>query len=335
MHSKIRVIHRACLRCVMAATAIVLLHGCATHQAPAAPVTTYTAASTYAKLTPAYPFIHIASTSLPPSVKVHRDITYASPAGRQLQLDLYLPTRPAASRAPAIIFVHGGNWRIGDRQEFAPMAIRMAERGYAAATITYRLADEAPYPAAVLDAAAAVRWLRSNAARYAVNPDQIAIAGGSAGGHIASLAGMKSSADAAGKVQAIVNIDGLSDLVAEAGRLRGDPALRKPASERAWFGGWFRNGADPLDTVWREASPVTYVERASPPVLFIGSSVPRFSVGRDAMVEKLRGAGVASEVLLLPDTPHAFWMFDPWLAPTVEAAAVFLDRVFGRGPVTP
>lgn len=315
--------------------ALALLHGCATHQAPAAAGATYTAASTYAKLTPTYPFIHIASTSLPASVKVVRDIPYASPAGRQLQLDLYLPTRPAAAKAPAIVFVHGGNWRIGDRQEFAPMAIRMAERGYAAATITYRLADEAPYPAAVLDAAAAVRWLRANAFRYAVNPEQIAIAGGSAGGHIASLAGVKSSGDAASKVQAIVNIDGLSDLVAEAGRLRGDPASRRSALERTWFGGWFRNGADPLDAVWREASPLTYVEHTSPPVLFIGSSIARFSVGRVAMVEKLRGAGVASEVLLLPDTPHAFWMFDPWLAPTVDATVVFLDRVFGRAPVTP
>ena len=53
------------------------------------------------------------------------------------------------------------------------------------------------------------------------------------------------------------------------------------------------------------------------------------------MMEKLRGAGVASEVLLLPDTPHAFWMFDPWLAPTVDATVAFLDRVFGRTPVTP
>lgn len=210
------------------------------------------------------------------------------------------------------------------------MAIRMAERGYVGATITYRLADEAPYPAAVLDVAAAVRWLRANADKYAVDPDRIAIAGGSAGGHIASLAGVISADEASGKVQAIVNVDGLSDLVGEAQRLRGDPASRKSASERDWFGGWFKHNAAPLDALWREASPLTHAGRDAPPLLFIGSSIARFSVGRDAMVAKLRGAGVASEVLLLPDTPHAFWMFDPWLAPTVDATAAFLDRVFRR-----
>lgn len=210
------------------------------------------------------------------------------------------------------------------------MAIRMAERGYAAATITYRLADEAPYPAAALDAAAAVGWLRANAAGFAVDADRIAIAGGSAGGQIATLVGVKNDAGAVGKVQAIVNIDGLSDFMGEVQRLRGDPAIRKPASETEWFGGWFKDSADRLDARWREASPVTYAGRESPPVLFIGSSVPRFSVGRDAMVEKLRVAGVASKVVLLPDTPHAFWMFDPWLAPTVDATTTFLDGVFER-----
>jgi acetyl esterase/lipase len=321
---------RAVLRRVMLGAATVLLHGCAMRQPPAAPANTYTAESTYAKLVASYPSIRIASASLPASVRVVRDLNYVSQAGRDLRLDLYLPANPAGAKAPGIVFVHGGGWRVGDREEFAPMAIRMAERGYAAATITYRLADEAPYPAAALDAAAAVRWLRANAARYAVNPDQIAIAGGSAGGQVASLAGVRNSADASGKVQAIVNIDGLSDFLGEVKRLRGDPAIRKPASETEWFGGWFKDRADRLDAVWREASPLTYAGRDSPPVLFIGSGVPRFSVGRDAMVEKLRGAGVASKVVLLPDTPHAFWMFDPWLAPTVDATAAFLDGVFGR-----
>ena len=78
----------------------------------------------------------------------------------------------------------GGGWRVGVRDNFAPMAIRMAQRGYAAATISYRLADEAPYPAAVHDARAAVRWLRGHAGTYSVDPARIALAGGSAGGQI-------------------------------------------------------------------------------------------------------------------------------------------------------
>jgi acetyl esterase/lipase len=296
----------------------------------------YTAATTYKKLVKNYPFIRIAGSEVPPSVRAVTGITYAQRGAHALRLDLYLPAHAKAGAVPGVVFVHGGGWRTGVRANFAPMAIRMAERGYAAATISYRLSPEALYPAAVQDARAAVRWMRSHAAEYGIDPARIAIGGGSAGGQIAALAGVTAGlarfdpddgADAgpnavSSAVQAIVNIDGLSDFTSEAARKNEDDPAKQPSSAGAWFGGRYAEKA----ALWREGSPLFYVNAKTPPVLFIGSAQPRFSVGREEMVARMRELGVASRVVLVPDTPHSFWLFDPWLGPTVEATVQFLDE---------
>jgi acetyl esterase/lipase len=170
-----------------------------------------------------------------------------------------------------------------------------------------------------------VGWLREHASRFGVDPARVAIAGGSAGGQIASLVGMTSPQ----AICAVVNIDGLSDFTsAEALRFEDDPA-KNPSAAGAWFGGRYaEKGA-----LWREASPINHVGKDSPPVLFIVSGVPRFSVGREAMAAKLAAHGIHSDTVALADTPHSFWLFDPWLAPTVDAMGGFLERTLGPVPV--
>jgi beta-xylosidase/acetyl esterase/lipase len=316
------------------AMACLLLAACATK-----PVNTYTAETTYAKLVEKYPFIKVASDAVPPEVRAVRNITYARHGMNALQLDLYLPAgAQGGGVVPAIVFVHGGGWASGERRNFAPMAIAMAARGYAAATISYRLSGEAPYPAAIHDAKAAVRWVRTHAAEYGIDASRIAIAGGSAGGQIASLTGVTSgiaSFDpgfeaASSAVQAIVNIDGLSDFTSEAARAHEDDPAKKPSAAGAWFGGTYaEKGA-----LWREASPTFYVNKKTPPILFIGSGQARFAVGREEMVAKLRQQGVTARIAMLPESPHSFWLLEPWLAPTVDATVNFLDEVFARSPWT-
>jgi pectinesterase len=319
--------------CALAAT--LALAACASRPpAPPAPAPeSYTAETTYAKLAPAYPFIRIASRAVPATVRAVTNVTYVRRAGHDLQLDLYLPAAAATAPRPAILFVHGGGWRAGVRANFAPMAIRMAERGYAAVTISYRLAGEAPYPAAIHDAKAAVRWVRTHAGAYDIDGDRIAIAGGSAGGQIAALTGVtngESRFDPDGgpgavssAVQAIVNIDGLSDFTSEEARKYEDDPAKQPSSAGAWFGGRYAEKA----ALWRDASPLFHVGPGTPPVLFIGSAQRRFGLGRDAMVARLQALGVPHRVVLVPDTPHSFWLFDPWLGPTVDATDAFLREV--------
>jgi acetyl esterase/lipase len=318
-------------------TAFLLLPICA-HAAdcidpPPDPANTYDARHTYAKLTGRYPFIKIASDALPEGVTNIADQTYVQYGTRCLKLDLYLPSSASAAHpAPVVVIVHGGGWRTGFRSEFAPMAVRLAQRGYAAATISYRLSGEARYPAAIHDVRAAVRWVRAHAGDYRLDPQRIALAGGSAGGQIAALAGVTghlgqfdpqdASSSVSSAVQAIVNIDGLSDFTSEAARANEDDPKKNPSAAGAWFGGRYAEKT----ALWREASPITYVRAGMPPILFVDSAQPRFSVGRDEMIAKMDDAGVAHRVLVLPDTPHSFWMFDPWLQPTVDAAVQFLDR---------
>ncbi|MYN45404.1 alpha/beta hydrolase fold domain-containing protein [Pseudoduganella sp. FT93W] len=298
---------------------------------PAAdPDNTYDAAHTYAKLHKDYPFIRIASADLPENVRRLDSLTYVQYGSRCLQLDLFLPSK--AGPHPLVVLVHGGGWRSGFRAEFAPMAVRLAQQGWAAATISYRLSGEAGYPAAIHDVRAAVRWLRSHAADYQLDGQRFALAGGSAGGQIASLAGVTghlpafdagaADSEVSSAVQAIVNIDGLSDFTAPAALQYEDDPAKQPSAAGAWLGG--RYAEQPAR--WRAASPVQYVRAGMPPILFIGSSKARFSVGREDMMARMQQVGVASAMLVLPETPHSFWMFDPWLQPTVDATIAFLKQ---------
>lgn len=283
----------------------------------------YNAETTYRKLAAEYPFIRIAAGTAPAPVQVRKDIVYARRGDASLALDLYLPA-PGKKPAPLVVLVHGGGWRSGDRSEMAPLAARLAARGYAAASVSYRLSGQARYPAAIDDVKEAVGWLRASAGRFGFDQSRVAIAGGSAGGQIAALVGMTD----AGAVRAVVNIDGLSDFTSpEALRHEDDPA-KKPSAAGAWFGGRYAEQR----ALWHAASPIAHVDMASPPVLFIVSGVPRFSAGREAMTAKLQGHGILSETVALPGTPHAFWLFDPWLAPTVDAMDDFLGRVLGPLP---
>jgi acetyl esterase/lipase len=279
------------------------------------PANPYTADSTYRKLLPDYPLIRIAD-ALPVG---QASLLAGQEFGRDLRLDLYLPAGNAgkAAAVPLVVLVHGGGWRTGDRAEMAPLAARLAARGYAAATVDYRLSGQALYPAAIDDVKLSITWLKEHAAQFGIDPKRVAVGGGSAGGQIASLVGVRS-----GLVQAIVNIDGLSDFTSEEARRYEDDPAKNPSSAGAWFGGNYAAKT----ALWHEASPTFYVTPKTPPILFIGSAQPRFAVGREEMVLKLRAAGVPCQVVMLPATPHSFWMFDPWLAPTVDAIVVFLGK---------
>ncbi len=152
-----------------------------------------------------------------PSGDVRRNIPYGQLDGRQV-LDLYLVDSPEPS--PVLIWIHGGGWRGGSKDTVNAFFLNFRQRGYAVASIEYRLSDH-PWPAPVEDVKSAVRFLRENAARYGLDPNRFAAAGSSAGGHLVGMLGI--SPDAAlfvnpnappvtDAVQAVVNFFGPSDL---------------------------------------------------------------------------------------------------------------------------
>ena len=114
------------------------------------------------------------------------NLTYANYGDRSLEMDIYRP-KGVWGELPAIVCIHGGGWAKGNRTSHAKIAQALAARGYVAATISYRLSGEAPFPAAIQDCKAAVRFLRANAKELGIDPDKIGAIGLSAGGHLTAL----------------------------------------------------------------------------------------------------------------------------------------------------
>ena len=110
-------------------------------------------------------------------------IEYADPEDQHLVLDLAAPEGDGPF--PAVVCIHGGGFREGDRTYFNATCEKLAQHGYVAVTIEYRLAPKYPFPAAVEDCKAAVRWLRANAEKYHIDPKRIGATGASAGGTLA------------------------------------------------------------------------------------------------------------------------------------------------------
>src|SRR3954469_25156166 len=118
-------------------------------------------------------------------------IEYSNPDDQHLKLNLARPKDvKEGERLPAIVCIHGGGFRAGDRKGWDGFCKKLADRGYVAITVTYRLPPKYQFPAAVYDVKAAVQFLRSNAAKYNVNENRIGTTGDSAGGHLALFLGV-------------------------------------------------------------------------------------------------------------------------------------------------
>jgi acetyl esterase/lipase len=237
------------------------------------------------------------------------DITYASPHGQPLRLDIAWPRTDGPH--PLVILLHGGGWSGGSRTALRGEMLAFARRGYAAATVEYRL-TRAPrdiFPAAVADARCAVRFLRARAATYDVAPERIAVAGYSAGAHLASMLGVAAdvpgldqqcpTAEGNASVQAVVSYAGPQDL-----RVRG-PYTQEQARIVTNFLGVFP-GDEPQTAAL--ASPIAHVTPGDPPFLLIhGRNDDLVPVDHPRrMAAALRRAGTPATVLELPRTGHSF-----------------------------
>ncbi len=126
---------------------------------------------------------------IPDTVIADRDVEYSAVGGRQT-LDIVRPREASPTPRPAILLVHGGGFRGGTKEGYLALAIKLAERGYVAATANYRLSPRNQFPAAVEDVKAAVRFLRAGATKYNIDSAHIGALGGSAGGHLVLMLGL-------------------------------------------------------------------------------------------------------------------------------------------------
>lgn len=194
-----------------------------------------------------------------PRVETKRRIVYATHGGVELKLDLAFPKR--GKMRPAVMCIHGGGWRAGNRESYHKRIAEIAEQGYVAATVSYRFSDVAPWPAQFGDVKAAYRWLVDHAEEYGIDPERIAVRGDSAGGHLSMMLGSAFSETGESTIgtrpRAVINYYGPSDLRSA------DRIERARGLVEALAGGTFEEKADVLAS----ASPITFVDRCDSPVI--------------------------------------------------------------------
>jgi acetyl esterase/lipase len=280
-----------------------------------------TASAAYSQ-TPEKPKWKKVLPALPETVTLFEKVECSHPGQFSIPLDIYVPK--AEGKHPAILLIHGGGWQKRQVESDKPLAERLASRGYVVAQVAYRLSTEAPYPAALHDCKAALRFLRAHAAEYKIDPARFGCAGGSAGGHLSGLVGMTAGVkelegtggnpDQPTAIKACVVMAATMDLV-EANK------DRNAESAVLFFGPFAENKA-----TYVEASPTTYVSKTSPPTLYIEGEKDTLKVGRAEMQGKLKAAGVPTELVTLKEAPHPFWMSQPWLDETAKAMGDWFDK---------
>ncbi len=294
--------------------------------------TSYSTYSAYINTRKTHPNIKIVPEFKSSSVAENRNITYCKIGERSLLLDAFYPKKKGKKVRPAILIIHGGGWRTGNRTQHYPLAQRLSALGYVCFTPEYRLSTEALYPAAVHDLKSALRWMRANAIQYNIDTTKIAVLGFSAGGELAAFLGTTGGnprfegegchLDHSSIVQAIVDLDGTLSFVHPESK-EGDDS-RSTSAATYWFG--YPKRENPA--LWKDASPLTHVGKTTPPTLFINSSVPWMHAGRDDYRTVLYQYGIYSEVQTFIDAPHSFPLFEPWFDRTVRFIDNFLQKVF-------
>ncbi len=270
------------------------------------------------------------------SVVVTRDLVFASPDGVPLRLDVYR-RRGASGPAPTLIFVHGGGWVTGDKRAQGLLTLhRMAARGWTCLNINYRLSPRATFPEHLIDVKQAIRWARGEGRAHGCDPSFVALAGGSAGAHLASLAALTPNradyqpgfAPVDTSVQACVAYYGVFDFVDRHGHWP-HRVFRYLLARLV-----MKKRLDDDRAAYDEASPIAQVSDRAPPFLVLHGdrdTLAPVDEGR-TFVRALRSVSRAPVVYAeLPGAQHAFEIFSS-VRSTVAVAAVerFLSFVYSE-----
>jgi acetyl esterase/lipase len=294
--------------------------------------TSYTVAAEFTKNIRRYPDIKIAQPEIWGNLKQQLNVPYCRLANRNLTLDVFSLPKKGKVKRTAILIIHGGGWRSGDKSLHHPLAQQLAQMGYVCFMPEYRLSTEALFPAAVYDVKAAVRWVRANAKKFGIDSKKVVVLGHSAGGELAAFLGATNgNSDFEGEtcnlkfssaVNAVIDMDGtLSFIHPESGE--GDDSKRT-STATYWFG--YSKTENP--EVWKQASPLTHVGKTTPPVLFLNSMVERMHAGRDDFTRVLQTQGTYFKVKTYEGAPHSFCLFEPWFTPMVSDIDQFIKIVF-------
>ena len=247
------------------------------------------------------------------AVRVYRDLVYAEYGEDRMRLDLYVQ-KDVKAPVPCIIVIRGGGFRSADKEHFAPTAAALASEGFAAACMAYRGAPDHPFPAAVHDTKAAVRFVRAHADQYHIDGSRIGSLGQSAGGHLAvmlavtgdipELEGKGGHFGVSSRIQAAVSFAGVFNFIS---RLEeGGHQKRMVEKKRETNGLWVGEPFSPNSERWRKASPFFYVSQEDPPTLLVHCKPDRVVPYEQSveMYEALRRYSDSHELVLFEEGGH-------------------------------
>ena len=264
-------------------------------------------------------------------VAIRKQIRFGTHDGHALTGDYYGPQGPG--KYPALVALHGGAWKLGSSDTYEYWGQVLAEQGYALFSVNYRLVQGAEnrYPASVLDARAAVQFLRSNAEEFQVDPDRLGLMGDSAGAHLSALVALAGSAppfsdayrddpysEVSTQVKIVVGVYGVYDLL---GQWQHDQIARPLDQITEGL-----LGKSPMESkkLYHEASPMTYTTLDNNGTAFLvvwGTEDDLVDTASQSgeFVTALKQAGCFVRTVIVPGAPH-FWMGDPLDEPASHTA---------------
>lgn len=258
---------------------------------------------------------------------VTRDVTYTTGANGPLQADVYIPS--GAGVFPGIVFIHGGGWKNGNRNQMVKLIKALAEDGYVGFTIEYDV-DPVPFPASFHESLAAVKYFRAHAAEFHLDPTRVAVAGSSAGGELAALVALdpdgaplgsgskplrKHHKHAAAPVQAAFILNGVLDLTAV-----------NDSSGSAMVTAYLGDTCAARMETCKDASPVFHVHAGAPP-FYVGHGTVDQTVPfaqAVAFTDALKAAQVPVKFFQAQGGRHTYWADPRFFADNLEGMKAFL-----------
>ena len=264
-------------------------------------------------------------------VQLHDHISYGE-AGKRNLLDVYQPVNPRSGGCPVLLQVHGGGWMIGEKEQQAkPLMYHMAQRGWVCVAINYRLSPRAAFPAHIIDVKKAIAWIRDNITEYGGDPNFIAITGGSAGGHLSSLAALTPNRsewqpgfeDTDTTLQAAVPFYGVYDFL-DRDNIRTGMSMEDIIASKV-----LQCSKEENSQLWDDASPINHVGADAPPMYVVQGSHDSLVWVEEARAFVAALQEVASAPVAyaeLPGAQHAFEIFHSVRTDhTVNSVADFLE----------
>lgn len=233
-----------------------------------------------------------------------------------LKLDLILPEQQKMDAM--VVVIHGGGWKKGSKESYRPHGCWLAQKGYAVAVISYRLSDQATFPAQVKDVMAAIRWLKAHQRVHGYRAEKMVVVGGSAGATLAGLAAVYSK-----EVNASVVISG--PMYMGQGSRAALESLNKESNAYLFMGARY----DEQPRKYEQASVSEQIHEDCPPFLLVGegsNSLERIEFG-GKIIPQLEQNQILYETLILSGGLHGQWNYEPWFSITMQKIDDFLERI--------